>query len=108
MELKTFVEQTIKEICDGVAAAKKAHTGGYSPVAPQINGILGKPSDRTKIHFELVVEASESTNAGGDGKINVLSVFSGGGKAECSENIKNTNKVSFDIPFAPEYLGEQN
>lgn len=104
MELKTFVEQTLKDICDGVSAAKKAHTGGYSPIAPQITGILGKTSDKTKIHFELVVEASESTNAGGDGKINVLSVFSVGGKAECNENIKNINKVSFDIPFAPEYL----
>lgn len=104
MELKTFVEQTLKDICDGVSAAKKAHTGGYSPIAPQITGILGKTSDKTKIHFELVVEAVESTNASGGAKINVLSIFSGGGKAECNENIKNINKVSFDIPFAPEYL----
>lgn len=104
MELKTFVEQTLKDICDGVSAAKKAHTGGYSPIAPKADGIFGKPSEKTKIHFELVVEASESTNAGGDGKINVLSVFSVGGKAECNENVKNINKVSFDIPFAPEYL----
>lgn len=104
MELKTFIEQTIKDICQGVLAAKKGYRDDQSLVAPRQLGVPAKPDNMTKIHFELVVEASESTNNGGGGGINVMSILLAGGKIENSESIKNTNKIVFDIPFAPQYL----
>ena len=106
MELNTFIEQTLKEICQGVLAAKQAYKGGYCPIAPQTGGIL--QADTTKIHFELVVEASESTNKDTGGNIKVMSILSAGGKSGFVDTVKNTNKITFDIPFAPGLLEGQN
>ena len=87
MKLKDFVERTILDITEGVAAAQKSSPHWVAP---------GRVNDEVQMHpqmisFEVVVTTSKEV----DGSIDVWSIATGKG-AVSSENV---NKISFEVPI---------
>lgn len=104
MELNEFIEKTINEICDGIYKAKqKQHNvRNNSVIAPgRIDG--EEQLSLEKIHFELLVEINEEHQKKGGAKINVFS-FNTTGEISKADNIKNLNKITFDVPLFPQGL----
>ena len=111
MDLKTFVEDSLVQICEGIKAAQErtADTGAY--IAPFLNGdgkiSVCKVGDATpqKVSFNVAVVVTEESGKGtgvkGGLTISIAkSSLSLGGDA--SDNDKrqdsNTTTISFDVP----------
>jgi hypothetical protein len=107
MELKEFIAQTINEICEGISIAGHEQNVNSCPIAPKRSNNSVMADDLTKIHFELAVEVEENSQKNGKAAIKVLSMFSAAGGKDKAESIKNINKISFDVPFAPQFLGSK-
>ena len=104
MELKNFIEAALNEICDGIYLAKENQFKIRDNCVIAPGTYEGeKITNLEYISFELLVEIGQETTKGAGGKINVLSANIGG-KLEKLENIKNVNKITFKVPYAPAAL----
>jgi hypothetical protein len=105
MNLQEFVSESLNQITEGVASAKKNH-GDY--VAPELSGGDDRPKGQLVtmgwkpaflVEFDVAVTASESSSAGGGGGLKVLSVVSleGGGKRSIENS--SVSRVKFSVPI---------
>ncbi len=107
MELSEFVEQTIRQLVEGVAGAQRAVEGSGAHVnrATQHGGRAGPDqwwrggSWHQPVRFDVAIEASEQAGSSGKAGVVVASIGLGGAKSEKS-SMSSTNRVQFMVPLA--------
>ncbi|NNU59708.1 trypco2 family protein [Ochrobactrum soli] len=106
MELKEFVQETLKQILDGVAAAQESKLGDNINAAHAFaeNGNLfqSQYGTFTRVDFEVAVTAESAK----EGKASI-SVWSIGGSGGLSEKENSVSRIKFSVPLRlPD--GDQN
>ncbi|MDR1196860.1 MAG: hypothetical protein LBL08_01110 [Candidatus Nomurabacteria bacterium] len=107
MDLKDFISTTIIDICMGIKDAQKTVHGkanNMPVIAPAfLNGVSQLEDNVEKISFDILVSATNTTNAqkGVGAKIHVINGSIG--KENSSVNIAE-NRISFSVPFYPQAL----
>jgi len=100
MELNKFVEETLKQVLDGIKSAQATESNGGNVNADiggiQLGGKLinaGKYGNVTRVDFDVSVSAETSGGAGAKLKVFGVGVEGGGERRTGSEN-----RISFSVP----------
>ena len=106
MKLSEFVEETLSQILEGVAAAQKSanELGGRVNPTPQVRPAAAQTAvgSMQRIHevsFDVALTTTEESGKGGGVGVSV-GVFGVGGKATASESSTSASRVQFEVPIA--------
>ena len=104
MNLQNFIKETLLQIQRGIRDAQgEFHTveTDRGVICPHFNAINAlEKSDAQLVEFDVAVTVTESTERGGDGKLNVAMVSLGGKKQHLSET-ESVSRIKFAIPIIP-------
>ncbi|HQN15905.1 MAG TPA: hypothetical protein PLC90_06070 [Bacteroidales bacterium] len=90
MELKEFVSQTVIQITEGLREGTKyIRDKGYGEGVDDGKG--------KEINFDVAVTSNEEETTGIGGKINVVNIFSAGGKDETTIKEATVSRIQFRI-----------
>ncbi len=115
MELKEFVEQTFKQIIDGVKAAQSHAAKEGARINPAGKQFSPKSTSREveprvdRVEFDIaLVEENEKQTKGGLGVY--LGSFGMGAQTQLDKAVSATTRVRFSIRFSPpvQYSEEKN
>ena len=111
MELKTFVAESLTQICEGISEAQKnvAKLGAY--ISPRLASENRTANDKSvarhasKISFDVAIEVINDSTTGssveGGGKLNVLALCSrvtGEKTEEMHSKSSTVSRLIFDLP----------
>lgn len=106
MELKDFIKLALTEICDGIAEARtdiESKYQGNCIIAPgNLDGVKAY-TGTNDISFDLAVQLEEENCGAVNGKAS-LKVIGAGASSEKKISKKNTNRITFSVPFIPQGL----
>jgi hypothetical protein len=94
MELKTFITETLQQICTGIKEAQSAHDAINAEGAGAVSGNLfaNAYGNFTRIDFDVAVSAE--TGGGGKGSIKVFGVGAEGG---AERKTAYANRITFSV-----------
>jgi hypothetical protein len=97
MDLKTFIAETLQQICDGVRQAQSKDGGDAinAQGSGQIGGHVFTTTAGTFTRVDFDVAISAETEGGGKGSIKVFSVGVEGGGAH---KTGYANRITFAVP----------
>ncbi len=112
IELKEFVEETIKNVLEGVDAARSNYGNRVAPPEAATVKIDGQPAVAahdgtfwTVVNFDVTVTASKKTEAKAGAKAGFKILLFGSGTAELEGSVNtgsgslSVQKVSFALPI---------
>ena len=112
IELKTFVEESLKQIIDGVTAAQEHAmeqralvnpVGLYMPSAKQPFGVweIHASSVRTaqSVEFDVAISANEDSQASGGIGV-FVGAFGIGSKGQTGESSSSMSRIRFSVPLS--------
>jgi hypothetical protein len=96
VDLKTFIAETLQQICDGVRAAQSKEGGdAINAKGAQTGGHLTSGTNGTFTRVDFDVAVSAETEGGGKGGIKVFSV---GLEAGAAHKTGYANRITFSVP----------
>ncbi len=97
MELREFVERSLAEIIQGVAAAQQEVSKGARSNGSINPKALMRGNELVSVQFDVAVTAVEGGAAGGG--ISVLGgIVSIGGQAKSETRAESISRIKFDVP----------
>ena len=118
MDLKTFVAESISQICSGIIEAQKQTEETGAIVSPRVNystqwGTFGTRSEKpihtaAMIHFDVAVSATDSSGAEKKGekhailevmRVRVEAGFSSGNESAARQEMASVSRIQFDVPI---------
>lgn len=117
MDLKTFVAESISQICSGIIEAQKKAEETGAIVSPRVNYFTQWGTYVTKsenpihtaalIHFDVALSATDSLGSEKKGEkhaiLEVMNVrveagFSSGNEAAARQEMASVSRIQFDVP----------
>src|SRR5688572_23302273 len=92
MELKVFIEETIKAIADGLQ-------GGEKHVKTLSNNLdfSARHDGYVKVDFDVAVSSNEGEKGSVGAGISVVQVLNAGGKTETEKSIAASSRITFSV-----------
>jgi hypothetical protein len=99
MELQKFIEDTLKQITNGL------HNGHHD----MLNSGVGRgirDMGYMEVEFDIALTTSKESNDGVGGKVAVLGgFFSVGGKVAQRDEVNNASRIKFTVPVYLQTMG---
>ena len=113
MEIKDFVKEALSQIVEGINEANQqmndkgafvASTDLWETPRNPKSDIYTKCNNKhqivREIEFDISIEVSDSSKAGGGGSLQVLSLFHAEGGVENNIHSSSMHKIRFSLPLA--------